>query len=192
MASFGSTMGIMTKFGNDGPHEGHRTEKRNSPAMHTFTAKIEIIGVNPFVFVPEEILSAIFEAAGKAKGPIPIHGTLNDSPYKQTLVKYSGAWRLYINTFMLKNSPNRIGETIHLTVEFDPSDRSLQPHPKLLLALEDNPEAKAKFESLPPSRKLEIVRYIGFLKTEDSVDRNVLKMLDFLLGKGRFVGRDTP
>ncbi|MCB0523292.1 MAG: YdeI/OmpD-associated family protein [Saprospiraceae bacterium] len=30
--------------------------------MHHFTASLEIIGVNPFVFVPPEILQEIFDA----------------------------------------------------------------------------------------------------------------------------------
>lgn len=160
--------------------------------MHTFKAKIEIIGMNPFVFVPEIILTDIFKQAGKDKGTIPIRGTVNDLPYKQTLVKYSGDWRLYINMLMLKNSPKRIGETIELTIEFDPSDRTIKPHPKLVKALKGNKQAKAIFDSLAPSMQNEIVRYIANLKTEASIDKNVIKAIDFLLGKGRFVGRDKP
>ncbi|MEO8861568.1 MAG: DUF1905 domain-containing protein [Ginsengibacter sp.] len=95
--------------------------------MFKFKATIEIIGINPFVFVPEKILAAIFEKVGKDKGPIPICGTINGDPYQQTLVKYSGAWRLYINGKMLKNSPKRIGENIMVTVTFDPSDRTIEP-----------------------------------------------------------------
>lgn len=160
--------------------------------MHTFKAKIEIIGMNPFVFVPEIILTDIFKQAGKDKGTIPIRGTVNDLPYKQTLVKYSGDWRLYINMLMLKNSPKRIGETIELTIEFDPSDRTIKTHPKLVKALKGNKQAKATFDSLAPSMQNEIVRYIANLKTEASIDKNVIKAIDFLLGKGRFVGRDKP
>ncbi|WP_207421354.1 hypothetical protein [Desertivirga brevis] len=37
--------------------------------MFKFTATIEIIGINPFVFVPDDILNSIFEQAGKSKGP---------------------------------------------------------------------------------------------------------------------------
>ncbi len=70
--------------------------------MYTFIAEIEIIGINPFVFVPKHILQKIFTKAGKQKGHIPVNGTRNDKTYKQTLVKYSGEWRLYINTVMLK------------------------------------------------------------------------------------------
>jgi hypothetical protein len=160
--------------------------------MQKFRAEIKIIGVNPFVFVPEKILAKIFKQAGKDKGKIPIRGTINDLPYKQTLIKYSGDWRLYVNTSMLKNSPKRIGETVELTIEFDPSDRSIEPHPKFVKALNENKRAKRVFDSLPPSLQFEIVRYIANLKTVESIDRNVVRAIDFLLGKARFVGREKP
>ena len=160
--------------------------------MHFFSAEIEIIGVNPFVFVPDEILNAIFYQTGNSKGNIPIRGTINGNAYKQTLVKFNGLWRLYINTIMLKNSPKRIGETIELSIEFDPEDRSILPNPKLIIALNNNKEAKNVFDCLSKSRQHEIVRYFSFLKTEETIDRNIIKAIDFLTGKGRFVGRDKP
>lgn len=160
--------------------------------MHTFQATLERIGINPYVYVPEEILAEIFKQAGKTKGPIPIRGTLHGTPYKQTLVKYAGAWRLYINMVMLKNSPQRIGEVVEITVEHDPEPREILPPAQFLAALATQPEAQRVYESLPASRRLEINRYLARLKTEESRGRNTLKALDFLLGKGRFVGRDTP
>jgi uncharacterized protein YdeI (YjbR/CyaY-like superfamily) len=108
------------------------------------------------------------------------------------LVKYKGFWRLYINTTILKDSPNKIGENIKVTISFDPAERTITPHPKLLDALENNIKAKTIFNGLSPSKRHEIIRYISFLKSEESIDRNVKKAIDFLLGKGRFVGRDNP
>lgn len=160
--------------------------------MHRFHAKLEIIVGNPFVYLPPAILQAIFEEAQKDKGHIPVRGTINALAYQQTLVKYSGAWRLYINMKMLKDSPRRIGEEISVEIEFDPSDRSIQPHPKLIEALNKNEEAKAVFDSLSPSRQREIIRYIAQLKSAGSVDRNVKRAINFLLGKERFVGRAKP
>lgn len=160
--------------------------------MQEFLAAIEIIGINPFVFVPDNILQSIFEAAGRNKGPIPVKGLVNDKPFKQTLVKYSGFWRLYINLLMLEKSPQRVGEVIKIMIEFDGTDRSLTPHPKLLEALDRHLEAKAIYGNLTPSLRKEIVRYIGNLKTEESVDRNIQKAINFLLGKERFIGRDKP
>ncbi|MFC7772516.1 YdeI/OmpD-associated family protein [Flavobacterium sp. GCM10027622] len=160
--------------------------------MFPFTATIERIGINPFVFVPEEILAALFEQAGKNKSPIPIHGTVNGVVYQQNLMFFKGEWRLYINTSMLKDSPQRIGENIQMTVAYDPSERTIAPHPKLTTALHENPEAFAVFNALIPSRQKEIVRYIAALKTEESIDNNVKKAIAFLLGHGRFIGRDGP
>lgn len=160
--------------------------------MVKFKAKIEIIGVNPFVYLPKNLLLQIFEQAGKDKGYIPIKGMINNQPYKQTLVKYSGEWRLYINTSMLKNSPKRIGEVVEMTVSFDPESRAIEPPENFTKALDKNEEAKAIFNNLSASKKLEIVRYLARLKTEETRDKNIIRAINFLLGKERFVGRDKP
>jgi hypothetical protein len=157
--------------------------------MPTFKAVIEIIGINPFVFVPEKILAAVLQEAGKEKGPIPIKGLINKNPYRQTLVKYAGHWRLYINTIMLKDSPKRIGETVSISIAFDPDDRKLKMHPDLEKALSKNKTAKENFKKLPASRQHEIIRYISNLKTAESVERNITRAINFLSGNGSFVGR---
>ncbi|CAM3530042.1 YdeI/OmpD-associated family protein [Sphingobacterium prati] len=160
--------------------------------MSVFKATLDIIGINPFVFVPEDILYNLFKEAGINKGYIPIRGKVNGKDYKQTLLRYKGEWRLYINTEMLTNSPKRIGETLELSVVFDPADRSLVPHPQLEQALVENEEAKAVFERLAPSKRKEIIRYISFLKTDESRRKNIEKAVGFLLGKNRFIGREKP
>ncbi len=155
-------------------------------------AKLEIIGVNPFIRLPDKVLTELFKQAGKDKGSIRVKGTVNDKPFIQTLVKYAGIWRLYINQKILKNSTKRIGETIRVTVEYDPKERVVFKHPKFIKALEVHQEAKQIFDNLRPSSQHEIYRYIAGLKTEESIDKNVTRAVDFLLGKSRFVGRDKP
>ncbi len=160
--------------------------------MDKFRAKLEIIVGNPFVFLPANTLKNVFQQAKKNKGAIPVRGKINGNVYQQTLMKYSGEWRLYINMKMLKNSPKRIGEIIEVEIEFDPSDRTIKLHPRFIKALAENKEAQGVFEKLSPSKQKEIVRYISNLKTEKSVNRNVIRAINFLLGKERFVGRDKP
>jgi uncharacterized protein YdeI (YjbR/CyaY-like superfamily) len=157
--------------------------------MKRFATNIEIIGANPFVHVPEKVLAFLFKQAGKDKGPIRVRGTINRDPYRQTLLRYKGAWRLYVNGFMLKNSPKRIGERIVVEIEFDPEDKKVEPHPKLAEALRKNKAAAAAWVRLTPSRRWEIVRYIGSLKTEESIDRNIERAIRHLNGKEGFVGR---
>ncbi|WP_057937553.1 YdeI/OmpD-associated family protein [Algoriphagus resistens] len=155
-----------------------------------FEAEIKIIGLNPYASVPKKILDEIFQQAGSDKSPIPIRGRINGADYQQTLMKHLGEWRLYINTNMLQKSPERIGELVQLTVEYDPSDRSITPHPKLVEALGNNQEAKKIFDGLTPSLRKEIVRYISSLKSEESISKNVERAIGFLLGNNRFIGRD--
>jgi hypothetical protein len=157
-----------------------------------FTAILDITGINPFVFIPEEILNSIFLHAGKTKGPIPVSGKINQKDFKQTLVKFAGHYRLYINLKMLQNSPKRIGEELEIEITFDPEDRSIPMPEKLQLALDENPEAKKVFETLTPSLQSEIIRYIARLKTDDSVEKNIKRAVAFLLGNGSFIGRNNP
>ncbi|HOX81833.1 MAG TPA: YdeI/OmpD-associated family protein [Chryseolinea sp.] len=159
---------------------------------YSFSAEIKIIGINPYVSISEKILKALFKDANKSKGAIPISGTINEIPYLQTLVKYAGEWRLYINTTMLKDSPKRIGEIIKVKISFDSKERIIKVHPLLKKALEKNKTAKAVFENISPSSQKEIVRYISNLKTEKSIQTNVTKAISFLLGKGKFGGREKP
>ncbi|HXB12820.1 MAG TPA: YdeI/OmpD-associated family protein [Bacteroidia bacterium] len=160
--------------------------------MQSYSAKIFIIGVNPYVLVPNAVLKAIFKQAGKEKGAIPIRGRLDGHPYIQTLVRYSGKWRLYLNTPMRKAAKKDVGDTIKVEIEFDPVERIISIHPDFLKALNANKTAKKTFEGLPPSRQKEIVRYIGSLKSEEARDKNISRAIGFLSGKGRFVGRDKP
>lgn len=160
--------------------------------MQTFKAEIFIIGVNPYVLLPQTLLQTIMQKAAKEKGPIAVRISINETDFTQTLVKYAGEWRLYLNTPMRKAAGKDVGDKITIAIEYDPSERSTPLHPKLQKALEENGAAKEKFESLPPSRQKEIARYINNLKSEESVDRNIERAIRFLLGRERFVGRDKP
>lgn len=153
--------------------------------MHRYKAILQIIGVNPFVDVPQQIVKSVFQKAGKDRGPIPVYGEINGLGYHQTLVRFRGAWRLYINARMLKNSPKRIRELIQISLEFDSEDRTIKVHPALLKALAKNVLAKKSFNLLTPSRQNEINRYLHHIKSVESVDKNVAKVINHLQGKSR-------
>jgi len=160
--------------------------------METFRAKVHIIGVNPYVLLPAAILRKIFSAAGKKKGPVPVKGTLDGHRYVQTLVRYSGKWRLYLNTPMRDAAGIGVGDAATFTIQFDPKPREVAMHPKLKTALNKNKKAREVFDKLPASRQKEIIKYISFLKSEESVARNVERAIRFLQKKERFIGRDEP
>ncbi|HUR97760.1 MAG TPA: YdeI/OmpD-associated family protein [Pyrinomonadaceae bacterium] len=151
--------------------------------MPRFSSSIYKIGINPVVDPPDSVMSLIFEQAGKSAGPIPVRGTLNGAGFIQTLVKYRGAWRLYINGPMLKRSGLKVGDTATIEIEFDPNPREVPIQKKLADALSEDAGAKAVFEKLPPSRRKEILKYLSSLKTQAAVDRNVERVMRNLRGE---------
>jgi len=161
-----------------------------STAMKSFSAKILIIGVNPYVLLPSALLRYIFQKAGKDKGAIPVQLKIGDKDFIQNLVKYSGKWRLYLNGPMRKTAGKDVGDTIDIQIDFDPKPRTTPVHPKLQKAFKENAEAKKIFEKLSPSRQKEILRYINFLKSEESVDKNVQRAIAHLISSKPFIGRE--
>ena len=157
--------------------------------MKSFSTNIYIIGVNPYVLLPSELLKHIFQKAGKDKGAIPVQLKIGDKEFIQNLVKYSGKWRLYLNGPMRKTAGKDVGDLIEIQIDFDSKPRITPMHSKLKLALKENPAAKKAFEKLSPSRQKEILRYINFLKSEESVVKNIQRAIAHLIGKQSFVGR---
>src|SRR5688572_9894000 len=107
----------------------------------TFRAKIFIIGINPYVLIPTAVLNLVFDQAGKNKGPIPVRGKLNGKPFIQTLVKYSGQWRLYLNDPMRKAGRCEVGDVASVSLTFDSRPRTTPMPPQLKAALLENKEA---------------------------------------------------
>src|SRR5258708_3338504 len=109
-----------------------------------FTMKIDIIGANPFVRPPGEELAEIFKAAGKDKNPIPVRGTINGAAFQQSLVRWQGDWRLYINNVMAKSAGFKyfgsitaiVGEQVTISVEYDPAPITYPMVPEFQKALD--------------------------------------------------------
>lgn len=158
--------------------------------MKKFSAQIFKIGINPYVFVPTIVLKWLFKEAGKMQSPIPVKGKLNGNNFIQTLVKYEGEWRLYLNTPMRKAAGIDVGDMAKVEIDYDSKPRIIPTHPKLKQAFSQNKKAKGVFNNLSPYRQKEIVRYINTLKTQESVNRNIEKVIKHLEGKERFVGRN--
>ena len=159
--------------------------------MKSFSAKIQIIGVNPYVLLPTTLLKYIFLKSGRDKGAIPIKLKIGKECFVQNLVKYSGKWRLYLNTPMRKAAAKDVGDMIDVQIDFDAKPRTTPIHPKLLKAFQENREAKKAFDQLSASRQKEILKYINFLKSEESVDKNIQRAITHLTGSEPFIGKEN-
>ena len=159
--------------------------------MKSFSAKILKIGINPYVLLPDEILNYLFKKVGKEKGHIPVYIIVNKQKFIQHLVKYSGKWRLYLNTPMRKAAGKDIGDIIAVKIGYDDQERATPMNTKFQEALNKNIQAKDVFDKLPPSRRKEIQRYLNNLKTEESLHKNIHRAINSLIGKEKFVGRNN-
>lgn len=149
-----------------------------------------MIGINPHVLIPPEILKYIFQKAGKDKGAIPVKLKIGSKNFIQNLIKYSGKWRLYLNTPMRKAVAKDVGDMIDVQIDFDAKPRTTPIHPKLKKAFSENKEAKIAFDMLSPSRQKEILKYINFLKSVESVDKNIQRAINHLMTSKPFIGRE--
>ena len=162
---------------NSGRHPSIADSIRIVSTMARFSATIYKIDINPVVDPPEMVLAEIFQKADKSKGPIPVRGKLNGVEFSQTLVKFRGAWRLYINAPMLKDSGLKVGDIANIDLEYDPRQRDVAMPNALVNAFGRDRSAREAFDRLTPSRQKEILRYVGSLKTREAVVRNVERVI---------------
>lgn len=151
--------------------------------MKTFKTKIEIIGINPYMEVPVNVLKVLFKESRKETSPIRVRGTLDGHKFEQTIVKYQGKWRLYLNTPMREAADLEVGDFATAKIEFNPEPKIEKDNKKLLARLAKNKIAKANFKKLAPYHQGQIHRYLNGLKSEDSLKRNIETVLLHLEGK---------
>jgi hypothetical protein len=146
----------------------------------SFTAVLYKTGINLCVDVPLRITTKM----KSTKGYIPIKGTINDHPFIQTLVPVKGApYRLFVNGPMLKASDTKLGDTASFTIEQDIAERK-EPFPRAFKKALTSNKLLPVFDQLTAGRQKEILRYLNNLKTKESLQRNIDKVIGQLQGKG--------
>lgn len=147
-----------------------------------FTAKIYKLGINPCVDVPVEIVNILLSEANKKKTPIQVKATYNGKgSFETSVVKYQGAYRLYLNMQMRQEVGVDVGDIVHINLKYDPKKR-MPPMPEALReTLNQNEQAKEKWRLQPGSRRKEILMYLNSLKNEESIKHHARKTVQKLL-----------
>ncbi len=140
---------------------------------YSFSAKIYKTGINPCVDVPLKITAKMVAA----KGYIPIKGTINGFSFHQTLVAVKNSnYRLHVNGIMLKGAHAKLGNTVKFIIEQNLVPLNYRMPVLLKKELVKNALMPA-FKKLTLYRQKEILRYLGFLKTEAAILKNVEKVI---------------
>ncbi|OSZ80559.1 hypothetical protein CAP36_04725 [Chitinophagaceae bacterium IBVUCB2] len=148
---------------------------------HSFKAKIYKVGINPCVKVPDAITAKL----AVTKGYIPVKGTIQGYFFQQTLCPIKKEeFRLYVNGPMLKGGNIKVGQIANFLIEQDTLERNKNvPLPEAFKKKLEENNLLTEFEQLAPFRQKEICRYLGNLKTEEALAKNMDKMIRVLQGK---------
>lgn len=149
--------------------------------MKTFKATLYKTGINAAVDVPHEITDDM----QPDKGYIRIKGIINGFRFEQTLVPVKGApYRLFVNIPMLKGGKTAIGDVAEFRIaqDFTPKEQYYEMNAQLQERLEDENLAGA-FDALTPSRKKDIMKYLFYIKTEATLQKNIEKVITQLQDK---------
>jgi hypothetical protein len=159
-----------------------------------FTSTIEIYNGNPYVLVSPDQASKL--QAGWHK-PLPVLVQINGKPDKPWRINMmpigDGSFYLYLHGDVRKASNTKVGDRVKVDVSFDQAYHPGPMHPMpewFKEPLEKNPKAKKAWEALIPSRQKEILRYMSWLKSDETRRRNVEKALRVLSGsQERYMAR---
>ena len=164
-----------------------------SPRLR-FRTPIEINKINPYVRVGAELAARL---KPNWRRPMPVRIQVNgkpDIPWRINLMPVGdGSFFLYLHGQVRKESGTSVGDVVSLTIEFDGDYKGgpVDPMPPWCGdELGRNPAAQRGWDSLPPSRQKEILRYLGQLKSPQAQQRNVQRALHVLAGgQARFMAR---
>lgn len=142
---------------------------------HKFKAKIYQNGINWCVDVPQEITAQLTAE----KGYIRIKGQINAFDFIQTLVPVKNAlYRLFVNYVMMKGGKTALGEVAEFVIEQNPEVLEKQyPMPDALANALQIHDLNAAFESLTPARKKDILKYLSYVKTDATMQKNIAKLI---------------
>ncbi len=140
-----------------------------------FKAKIYKVGINACVDVPESVTKKMTPE----KGYIKVKGLINGFEFSKNLVSIKNKpYRLFVNIPMLKGGQTELGKTAEFEIaqNFNPEKKSY-PMPKMLTDKLINKKLKLDFDKLTKSRKTEILKYLNYIKTEKTLERNIDKLI---------------
>ncbi len=150
---------------------------------YIFKALIYKTGINFAVDVPVEI-SSVFTAA---RGYIRVKGMVNGFPFTKSLVPVKeGPYRLFVNMQTLKGAKTKVGEVAEFAIEQDVTDPENEfPVPELLTQQLKQRGLFDDFVALPFYRRKEILRYLANIKTTETLEKNIKRVVTQLEKKER-------
>ncbi len=152
---------------------------------HIFKAKIYQTGINWCVDVPTDIT----ELLTAEKGRINIKGQINGFDFTKTLMPVKNELhRLFVNQAMMKGGKTALGQVATFKIEHD-TEKIVKEYPTPLILIEQlkKHQLTTAFDNLTASRKKDILKYLSYVKTEETLLKNIDKLIAQLKNKEKNV-----
>ena len=146
-----------------------------------FSAKIHKLGINPCVDVPAGIVAALLKIANKKSAPVQVKCDLHGTLFDANVVRYAGNWRLYLNTPVRKSADKDVGDTVEITLGYDPAVRMPAMPKAFRQALKDNTEALRLWRLRPSAKRYEMLEFLNEKTGDTELARGIAETLERLL-----------
>jgi hypothetical protein len=146
-----------------------------------FKGKIYKAGINWCVDVPIRITKTMTPK----KGYIKATGQINGFDFSKNLVPVKNKpYRLFVNLIMMKGAKTALGKVASFKIEQDFKIKSIDyaVPSKLTNQLKEFNLTK-DFNGLTPARKKDILKYLNSVKSEETLLKNITKIIEQLKSK---------
>jgi hypothetical protein len=117
------------------------------------------------------------------KARVAVKGTFDTQPYRGTIQPMTGGHVIGVNAEMRKALGKKTGDTIHVVMERDEEERTIEIPADLLTALDSNPAARDYFNKLPYIHQKKYVEHITEAKKPETRARRVEKTVEIVTAK---------
>lgn len=140
-----------------------------------FRAEIYKVGINACVDVPE----SISQKMTPKNGYIKVKGTINGFKFSKNLVPVKDKpYRLFVNIPMLKGGQTELGQIAEFKIEQDfNTEKKNYSIPQMLADKLNDKKLTSDFNNLSESRKRDILKYLNYIKTDKTLERNIDKLI---------------
>jgi hypothetical protein len=136
---------------------------------HRFRARLDSVGVNRCVDVPEGVSRALGGATR-----IPVAGEVGGRPLRTTLVpRGGGRHRLFVHSRIWRELGADRGSLVDVVLRPDDRAEEVEVPEEVAAALPRGSEAREAFEDLPPASRRQFVRFILEAKGAETRRRRI-------------------
>lgn len=133
-----------------------------------------------FVVVP----FSVAEVYG-TRGRVPVQATFDGYPYQGSIVPLGDGHHALLLLKQIRRAIDKtVGDTVHVTLSRDVTERKMEAPADLAAKLADNPKAAAYFDQLAYTHQREFVRWLEGAKKPETRSRRLEETVE-LLAQGR-------